>query len=142
MPLVLHNEDKMLMIIVVQKQYRSSRSCSKRQMLPKIPQNPRKKTPGPESLLKTLFKRNPTAAAFSANPSKPLRTFLCDITFVGLKFSSDQIFVTLGKFRHLGPKNNLGRRKFGLFLKVHTGVKFVFEYDISSFQLVNSHYIL
>ena len=58
------------------------------------------------------------------------------------KFSSAQIFVTLGKFRHLGPTNNLGRRKFGFFEKFHIGVTFVFKNDISSFRLVNSHYIL
>ena len=49
------------------------------------------------------------------------------------KFSPAQIFVTLGKFRHLGPANNLGRRKFGLFLKFYIAVKFVFKYDISSY---------
>ena len=58
------------------------------------------------------------------------------------KFSSAQIFVTLGKFRHLGPTNNLGRRKFGFFVKFHKVVTFVFKYDISSFRLVNSHYLL
>ena len=61
---------------------------------------------------------------------------------VGLRFSSTQIFVTLGKFCHLGPMNNLGRWKFGLFLKFHKVVKFVFKCDISSFRLVNSYYIL
>ena len=50
------------------------------------------------------------------------------------------MFVTLGKFCHLGHTNNLGRQKFGLFLKLHIGVKFVFKY-ISSFRLVNSHYV-
>ena len=58
------------------------------------------------------------------------------------KLSSGQICVTFGKFRPLEPTNNLGRRKFGLFLKFHMGVKFVFKYDISSFRLVNIHYIL
>ena len=57
------------------------------------------------------------------------------------KFWSTQIFVTLRKFCHLGPTNNLGRRNFGLFLKFHIGVNFVFKYDISSFRLVNSHTI-
>ena len=37
---------------------------------------------------------------------------------VGLKFSSAQIFVTLEKFRHLGPVNNLGQQKFGIFLNI------------------------
>ena len=41
------------------------------------------------------------------------------------KVSSAQIFVILGKFRQLEPTNNLDRRKFGLFLKYHIGVKFV-----------------
>ena len=58
------------------------------------------------------------------------------------KFSSAQIFVTLEKFRHLGPTNNLSRRKFGRVLKFHIGVKFLFKYDIPSFRLVNSHHIL
>ena len=57
------------------------------------------------------------------------------------KFSSAQIFIMPGKFRHFGPTNNLRRQKFGLFLKFHIGVKFLFKY-ISSFRLVNSHYIL
>ena len=61
---------------------------------------------------------------------------------VGLKFSSAQILVTLGIFRQLVSTNNFCRRKFGLFLKFHVGVKFVFKYDISSFRLVNRHYIL
>ena len=37
--------------------------------------------------------------------------------FVGSNFSSVLIFVTYGKFRHLGPTNNLGRRKIWAFLK-------------------------
>ena len=47
------------MIIVVLKQYRNSRSCSTRQVLPKSPQIHQKKedTPAPEYLLKTLFKK-------------------------------------------------------------------------------------
>ena len=60
------------MIIVVQKQCRSSPSCPTFVLL-KILQNPRIRAPGLKSLLKTLFKSNP-AGAFSANPSKPLRT--------------------------------------------------------------------
>ena len=56
------------------------------------------------------------------------------------KISSAQICVTFGKFRLLEPTNNLGRRNFDLF--THMGVKFVFKYDISSFRLVNIHYIL
>ena len=44
-----------------------------------------------------------------------------------------QIFVTLGKFRYLGPTNNLDQRKFGLFLKFHIGVKFVFNPLSASF---------
>ena len=58
---------------------------------------------------------------------------------IGLRFSSAQVFVTLGKFCQLGSTNILGRQKFGLF---HIEIKFVFKYDISSFWLVNSHYIL
>ena len=33
----------------------------------------------------------------------------------------------------------LGRQKFGLF---YIEIKILFKYDISSFQLVNSHYML
>ena len=58
------------------------------------------------------------------------------------KFLSAQTFVTLGRFCHLGQTNNLGRRKFGLFLKFHVRVNFVFQYDISSFWLLNGRYML
>ena len=54
------------------------------------------------------------------------------------KFPSAQISVTLGKFYHLESMNILGWQKFGLF---HIEIKFVCKYVISSFQLVNSHYI-
>ena len=56
------------------------------------------------------------------------------------KFPSAQIFVTLGKCRHLGSTNILGRQNLGFF--IYIGRKFVFKDDISSFRLVNSHHIL
>ena len=91
--------------------------------------------------------KNSSKQQFQYNGSFREKEYLISQKKVGLnfhllKFSSAQIFVTLGKFCHLGPTNNLGRRKFGRFLKFHIAVKFVFKYDISSFRLVNSHYML
>ena len=43
-----------------------------------------------------------------------------------LKFPLAQIFVSLGKFCHLGSTNILGPQKFGLF---HIEIKFLFKYD-------------
>ena len=48
-----------LMIIVVPKQYRNSRSCSTRQVLPKILQIHKKNKRMLEFLLKTLFRKKP-----------------------------------------------------------------------------------
>ena len=48
-----------LMIIVVPKQYRNSRSCSTRQVLPKILQIHKKNKRTLEFLLKTLFRKKP-----------------------------------------------------------------------------------
>ena len=67
--------------------------------------------------------------------------YLIDQKKFGPIFRRPWIFVG-PNFRHLGPINNLGRRKFGLFLKFHITVKFVLKYNIFSFRLANSHHFL
>ena len=43
--------------------------------------------------------------------------YLIGPNLVGLNFSSVLILVTSSKFSHLGPTKNLGRPKFGPFMK-------------------------
>ena len=62
-----------------------------------------------------------------------------DFSWIANYKLSTQIFVTLRKFRYFGSINTLGQQKIGFF---HIEIKFVCKYDISSFHLVNSHYIL
>ena len=63
-----------LMIIVVPKQYRNSRSCSTRQVLPKILQIHKKINARWSFFSKLCLERNPMAGGFSSNLLKPSRT--------------------------------------------------------------------
>ena len=70
-----------LIIIAVPKQYRSSRSCSTRQVLEKIPQIHKKggkKTPAPEFLRKTLLKKKPHHRFLLRESVKTLKNTLND----------------------------------------------------------------
>ena len=91
---------------------------------------------------------------FNTRPGRYNKRMLPKVYSVPQDFSwianyklSAQIFVTLRKFRYFGSINILGQQKIGLFhieikFLFHIEIKFVCKYDISSFRLVNSHYIL